>query len=63
MGFGVGIHDGAYKGRLHSHVLFVGRTTSTMWEKTYDNMLGQSCTSMAFALALYCHNLVILEHQ
>ena len=40
MEFEVGVHDGAYKGRLHSHVPFVGRKTLTMWQKTYMDVHG-----------------------
>ena len=37
MKFEVGIHDGAYKGRLHSHLPFIGRQTLTVWQK-YDDI-------------------------
>ena len=36
----VGAHDGAYKGRLHSHVPFIGRKTLTMRQKTYNDVHG-----------------------
>ena len=34
MKFEVGIHDGAFKGTLHSHVPFIGRKTLTVQQKT-----------------------------
>ena len=34
MEFEVGIHDGAHKGRLYSHVPFIGRKTLTVQQKT-----------------------------
>ena len=40
MEFEVGAHDGAYKGRLHSHVPFIGRKTLTMRQKTYNDVHG-----------------------
>ena len=40
MEFEVGVHDGAYKGRLHSHVPFIGRKTLTMRQKTYNDVHG-----------------------
>ena len=40
MEFEVGVHDGAYKGPLHSHVPFIGRKTLTMRHKTYNDVHG-----------------------
>ena len=40
MEFEVCIHDGAHKGRLHSHVPFIGCKTLTVWQKTYDDIHG-----------------------
>ena len=40
MAFEVCVHDGAYKGRLHSHVFFIGRKTLTMRQKTYNDVHG-----------------------
>ena len=40
MGFEVGIRDGAYQGRLHYHVPFIGRKTLTVRQKMYDNIHG-----------------------
>ena len=40
MEFEVGIHDGAYLGRLHSHVPFIGRKTFTVRQKTYNDIHG-----------------------
>ena len=38
MEFEVGIHDGAHKGRVHSHIPFIGPKTLHVWQKTsYDN--------------------------
>ena len=33
--FEVGNHDGAYKGRMHSHTLFIGRKVLTKSEREY----------------------------
>ena len=38
MEFEVDIHDGAYKGRLHSHVFFIGCKTLTVQQKTYNDI-------------------------
>ena len=38
MEFQVGIHDGACKGRLHSHVPFIGRKTLTVRQKTCNDI-------------------------
>ena len=38
MEFEGGIHDGACKGRLHSHVSFIGRKTLTVRQKSYDDI-------------------------
>ena len=40
MEFEVGIHDGAYKGRWHSHGHFIGRKTMTVQQKTYSDIHG-----------------------
>ena len=40
MEFEVGVHDDACKGRLHSHVPFIGRMTLTVWQKTYNDIHG-----------------------
>ena len=36
----VGIHHGAYKGILHSHVHFIGRKTLTVQQKTDNDIHG-----------------------
>ena len=36
----MGILDGARKGRLHSHVPFIGCKTLTVRQKTYDDIMG-----------------------
>ena len=36
----VGIHDGAYRGRLHSHILFIDGKTISVRQKTYDDIHG-----------------------
>ena len=38
--FQMGIHGGAYKGRLHSQVPFIGCKTLTVWQKTYTDIHG-----------------------
>ena len=38
--FEEGIHDGAYKGRLHSHAPFIGYKILIVWQKTYDDVHG-----------------------
>ena len=40
MEFEVGIHNGAYKGSLHSHVPFIGRKTLNVQQKTYNDIHG-----------------------
>ena len=40
MEFEVGIHDGAYKGRLHSHIPFIGCKTLTIRQKTKNDIHG-----------------------
>ena len=38
--FQVGNHDGAYKGRMHSHTPFIGRKVLTEREREYNNVHG-----------------------
>ena len=38
--FEVGNHDGAYKGRMHSHTPFIGRKVLTKREREYNNVHG-----------------------
>ena len=40
MEFEVSVHDGAYKGQLHSHVPVVGRKILTIGQKTYHDVHG-----------------------
>ena len=40
MKFEVGIHDGAFQAKLHSHVPFIGRKTLTVRQKTYNDIHG-----------------------
>ena len=47
MEFEVGIHDNAYKKRLHSRVPFIGRKTLTVRQKTYYDIHGYVCKSRA----------------
>ena len=48
MEFEVSIHDGAHKGKMHSHVPFIGRKTLTVRQKTYTDIHGYYRASFAF---------------
>ena len=50
----VGKHDDAYKGRSHSHVLFIGRKTLTVRQKTYNNIHGWNIGLPTFGLGGLC---------
>ena len=49
--FEIGNHDGAYKGRLHSHTRFIGRKVLTKREREYNNVHGyyRACVEHLFA--------------
>ena len=36
----MGIHDGAYNGRLHFRVPFIGHKTLSVWQKTHNDIHG-----------------------
>ena len=56
MEFEVDIHDGAYKGGLHSHVPFIGHNTLTVRQKAYNDIHGycRGSVSARWASFLTC---------